>query len=111
MESMHGRAAAARNVARMAFLVEGLRTGDPAAFAEAGGDEIHEVHRNPLSPITGAMMASARNAGALHAAWSGAGPAAIAITKDIDSVVRALEEVLGDSGRVMVLDVAQDGWR
>lgn len=105
------RAAAARNVARTAFLVEGLRTGDPAAFAEAGGDEIHEVYRNPLSPITGQMMESAREAGALHAAWSGAGPTTIAIATDPEPVVHALATVLGEEGRVLVLDVAKDGWR
>lgn len=105
------RAAAARNVARTAFLVEGLRTGDPAAFAEAGGDEIHEAYRHPLSPITGQMMAAARAAGALHTAWSGAGPTAIAITTDPQPVVAALEAALADRGRVLVLDVAKDGWR
>jgi homoserine kinase len=105
------RAAAARNVARMAFVVEGLRTGDPAAFAAAGGDEIHEVYRNPLSPITAQMMKAARAAGALHAAWSGAGPTAVAITTEPEKVAAALGEVLGDRGRVMGLDVAQDGWR
>lgn len=105
------RAAAARNAARMAFVIEGLRTGDPAAFAEAGGDEIHEVFRNPLSPVTGEMMEKALAAGALHAAWSGAGPTAIAVTLEPDSVVTALEEVLGDRGRVLVLDVARTGWQ
>jgi homoserine kinase len=105
------RRAAARNVGRVAFLIEGLRTGDPAAFAEAGGDEIHEAYRHPLSPITGEMMDKALEAGALHAAWSGAGPTAIAITKHPDEVAAALEEVLADRGRVMILDVASDGWR
>lgn len=104
------RAAAARNVARMAFVVEGLRTGDPAAFAAAGGDEIHEVYRNPLSPITGQMMEAALAAGALHAAWSGAGPTAIAVATEPQAVAAALEVVLGDLGRVMVLDVANSGW-
>jgi homoserine kinase len=105
------RTAAARNVARMAFLVEGLRTGDPAAFAEAGGDEIHELHRNPLSPLTGDLMQAARQAGALHAAWSGAGPTALAITTaDSSPVVAAMEDVLVGQGRVMVLDVAKTGW-
>ena len=104
------RRAAARNVARMAFLVEGLRTGDPEALAKAGGDEIHEQHRAELSPITGAMMDAARAAGALHAAWSGAGPTTMAITKDPEPVVAALKATLGDAGEAKVLDVAQSGW-
>lgn len=104
------RTAAARNVARMAFVVEGLRTADPAAFAHAGGDEIHEVHRAPLSPITGELMASARSAGALHAAWSGAGPTAVAITTEPGPVVEAMSLVLNGSGTAVVLDVAETGW-
>jgi homoserine kinase len=104
------RMAAARNVARMAFMIEGLRTGDPAAFAHAGGDELHEVHRAPLSPITGELMDAARSAGALHAAWSGAGPTAIAIATDPDPVVTAMESVLDGRGRACVLDVAHSGW-
>jgi homoserine kinase len=105
------RAAAARNVARMAFVVEGLRSGDPAAFAEAGGDEIHEVYRNPLSPVTGQMMEAALAAGALHTAWSGAGPTAMAITTEPEVVAAALGDVLGDRGNVMTLEVAKVGWR
>ncbi|MDJ0925519.1 MAG: homoserine kinase [Acidimicrobiia bacterium] len=104
------RAAAARNVARVAFLVEGLRTGDPAAFEHAADDEIHEVHRNPLSPVTGRMMTAAREAGALHAAWSGAGPTALAICREAAPVVGAMQRVLADGGRVVVLDVAESGW-
>ncbi|MDJ0952071.1 MAG: homoserine kinase [Acidimicrobiia bacterium] len=104
------RRAAARNVARIAFLVEGLRTGDPEALAKAGGDEIHEQHRAELSPITGAMMQAARDAGALHAAWSGAGPTTMAIAKDPEPVVAALKATLGDDGEAKVLDVAHSGW-
>lgn len=104
------REAAARNVARVAFLVEGLRTGDPEALARAGGDEIHELHRAGLSPITGLMMDTARSAGALHAAWSGAGPTAMAIALDTEPVAAAMKEVLGGAGRVEVLEVAYGGW-
>lgn len=105
------RRAAARNVARVAFLVEGLRTGDAAALAEAGGDEIHETHRGRLSPLTGRMMEAALAAGAYHAAWSGAGPAAVAVTRDPDLVLAALDGVLGERGRAIVLDVDRDGWQ
>jgi homoserine kinase len=104
------RRAAARNVARVTFLIEGLRTGDAAPFAHAGGDEIHEVYRDPLSPITARLMNAARSAGALHAAWSGAGPTAIAIAHDPAPVVAAMGEVLGDRGRAIILDVAKTGW-
>ncbi|MCP3997012.1 MAG: homoserine kinase [bacterium] len=104
------RRAAARNVARTAFLVEGLRTGDGAALARAGGDEIHETHRAELSPITGEMMDAARDAGAYHAAWSGAGPTMIAIARDAAPILAVLRKILGDRGRATVLPVASTGW-
>ncbi len=104
------RRGAARNVARAVFLVDGLRTGDGEALAMAGGDEIHENHRSALSPITGEMMQAARGAGALHVSWSGAGPTAMAITKDPEPVLAALRATLGDKGRAVVLDVSRSGW-
>jgi homoserine kinase len=104
------RRAAARNVARVAFLIEGLRTGDPGVLAKAAGDEIHESYRADLSPITGEMMEAARAAGAFHAAWSGAGPTAMAVTTDPEPVVAAMKAVLGSGGRVETLAVAQTGW-
>ncbi len=104
------RAAAVRNAARLAFLVEGLRTGDPAALAQADGDELHELYRNPLSPVTGELMAAARQAGALHTSWSGAGPTALAIAFNTAPVVAAMEEAIAGRGRVVILDVAKTGW-
>ena len=104
------RAAAVRNAARLAFLVEGLRTGDPAALAQADGDELHELYRNPLSPLTGELMAAARQAGALHTSWSGAGPTALAIVFNPAPVAAAMEAAIAGQGRVMTLDVAKTGW-
>ncbi len=103
--------AAARNVARAVFLVEGLRSGDPAAFAAAAGDELHEPHRSTLSPITADLIDAARGAGALHACWSGAGPSVLALTvaEARPSVVSALSSVLGDAGRVVTPEVAASG--
>ena len=106
-------AAASRNVGRAVLLVEALRTGDPSAFAAAAGDEFHEEARGPLSPITTAMIDAARSAGALHAAWSGAGPTTLAfVTAETQStVIDALEWVLGSSGVVRPLSVDFDGLR
>jgi homoserine kinase len=104
------RSGAARNVARVAFLIEGLRTGDPAALLMAGGDEIHEQYRDQLSPITGELMQAARDAGALHTAWSGAGPTAIAVAVDPEPVVAAMKETLGDRGTATVMEIATTGW-
>jgi homoserine kinase len=106
-------AAAVRNVSRAILLVEALRTGDPAAFAEAAGDEFHELQRGRFSPITGRMIDAARAAGALHAAWSGAGPTALALATAAtqDAVVEALAAVLGNAGAARILRVDYDGLR
>jgi len=104
-------AAAARNVGRAVLLVEGLRTGNPKALTAAAGDEFHEEVRGPLSPVTTAMIEAARGAGALHAAWSGAGPTtlAFATAETQAAVMTALEGVLNGSGVVRILPVDHDG--
>jgi homoserine kinase len=103
--------AAARNVSRAVLLVAALRTGDPDAFAAAEGDEFHEEARSPLSPVTMAMIGAAREAGALHAAWSGAGPTTLALATEETRgfVVEALNGVLGEAGIVQVLAVDYEG--
>jgi homoserine kinase len=107
------RSAAARNLARVAFLVDGLRTADPVALGAAGGDEMHEKPRRDLSPVTERLMTAARRAGALHAAWSGAGPSAIAFAPQeaCDDVEAGMRLALEGAGDVLCLDVAEDGWR
>ena len=44
------REAAARNLGRIVFLIEGMRSADAAVLAAAAGDEIHEAPRRLLSP-------------------------------------------------------------
>jgi len=107
------RGVAVRTAARIAFLVEGLRTGDPDAFREAAGDEIHEAPRRHLSPLSFELAAAAREAGALHAAWSGAGPSVLAVaTEDrLDAVHHAMEEALGEAGVVLEPGVDREGVR
>jgi homoserine kinase len=102
---------AARSLARVAFLIEGLRMGNAATLGHAAGDELHEVPRASLSPITGRLIEAARSAGALHASWSGAGPAAIAFaTEDAAGrVIGAMAGVLGTDGEVLSLAVDNDG--
>ncbi|MGI9667158.1 MAG: homoserine kinase [Acidimicrobiia bacterium] len=103
----------ARSLGRLAFLIEGFKTGNPDTLKEAGGDELHEAPRAHLSPVTGDLMMAAIRAGALHAAWSGAGPTAIAFTTSANKgrVVGAMAEALGGNGEVLVLDVDADGLR
>lgn len=100
-----------RSLARLAFLIEGLRLGNASTLAHAGGDEIHETPRASLSPITGELIAAAMAAGALHASWSGAGPSAIAFATEETSgrVIGAMGGVLGSDGEVLALAVDHDG--
>ena len=105
------RPAVARNLARLGFLIEGLRTADAGALRAAGGDELHELPRAELSPLTGRLIGGALGAGALHACWSGAGPTALAVTTDdgVEGVAQALRNTIADRGRVEQLVVAADG--
>jgi homoserine kinase len=107
------RGVAVRTAARIAFLVEGLRTADPDAFREAAGDEIHEEPRRHLSPLSFEVSAAARAAGALHAAWSGAGPSVLAITTEDrrEAVQRAMTEALGGGGVVLHPAIDREGVR
>ncbi|MCH7846095.1 MAG: hypothetical protein IH850_09725 [Acidobacteria bacterium] len=102
---------ATRSVSRAVSLAEGLRTGDRATLAAARGDELHEAPRAALSPVTGTLIEAALAAGAMHAAWSGAGPTAIAFTtaEEREAVVAAMTAVLGDNGDVMILAVDYEG--
>jgi len=95
-----GTATAARTAARLAFLIEGLRRGDAALLAEAADDELHEARRAHLSPLTAALVADAREAGAAHAAWSGAGPSAVALVTraGMQAVRKAWQERLAEEG-------------
>jgi len=94
---------AVRTAARMAALIEGLRTGDPEVLSAAGGDELHEEPRSRLAPMAGDLIAVALAAGAFHACWSGAGPSVLAFVSETasDSVWEAFADVLGDEGEVL----------
>jgi len=98
----------ARTVARAAALVAGFLTGDPQMFAAAHGDELHEKPRSRARPSTAELVRRARDAGALHAAWSGSGPSVLAIvTPDSeDAVISALSR---DDTRVLAVEVATEG--
>ena len=111
LEDPVDRALASRTAARLGFLIEGLRTADPALLAEAAGDELHERAREAVSPLTNELVASARAAGAVHAAWSGSGPAALALVTDATEVAVRLtwEAVLGGADRIIAPGIDQRG--
>jgi homoserine kinase len=103
--------AVARTISRLSFLLAGLSDGDVDALAQAGGDEVHEIPRASLSPVSGELMDAARRAGAAHACWSGAGPSVLAFTTSASRgrVIGAMGGVLGMSGEVLALRVDYEG--
>jgi len=100
-----------RSLGRLTFLIEGLRDANGDVLSHARGDELHEAPRAALSPVTGEMIEAAMRGGALHAAWSGAGPTTIAFTtpETRGRVIGAMSGVLGTSGEVLSLKVDYDG--
>jgi homoserine kinase len=100
-----------RSLSRLVFLIEGLRDANAEVLRHAAGDELHEAPRAGLSPVTGEMIAAALRGGALHAAWSGAGPTAIAFTtpQTQGRVIGAMSGALGSHGEVLTLAVDYDG--
>lgn len=100
-----------RSLARLAALVAGLVGGDASLLADASGDEIHEAPRQAVRPDVAELIEVARAAGALHAAWSGAGPSMIALVtpSGVERVRSSLERCLGDRGVVLAPGIATTG--
>ena len=105
------RSTVVASVARMASLVAGLLSGDPDLLRSAGGDEIHEGPRGSHRPEVARRIRAALDAGAVHAAWSGAGPTVLAIVEANrrDRVCGTLREGLAGEVSVECLDVASTG--
>lgn len=78
IDQVHPQDRVRRSLARVSALTAGLITGDPGLLGAAHGDEIHERPRDRLSPEVAGLIEVAKQAGALHAARSGAGPSVIA---------------------------------
>jgi homoserine kinase len=102
---------ASRTLGRLVFLIEGLREGNAETLSHASGDELQELPRAPLSPITGELMEAARSAGAVHVCRSGAGPTALAFAtaETRGRIIGAMAGVLGTNGEVLALSVDDDG--
>lgn len=105
------RDVAVRTAARLALLVEGMRTADEATLRGALGDEMHEQPRRRITELPGALIEAAIASGALFAAWSGAGPAVVAFVteKEVEPVAESMEFVLDDTGDVLELDIDRMG--
>jgi homoserine kinase len=105
---------AAFNVAAAGGLVLGLHTGNARLIAAGMHDRLHEPYRARLFPHLEVLIAAARNAGALGACLSGAGPAVLALTEpDRTEVVarayHAAAAAMDVAGEVRQLGVAPAG--
>jgi homoserine kinase len=107
------RQVAVRSAARLAMLIEGLRTADPVSLTAALGDEMHEAPRRSITETPARLIAAALDAGAVYAAWSGAGPSVIGFVLEdsIDPVAAALKASLGGRGSVLELIIDREGVR
>ena len=105
---------AAFNVAVVGGLLLGLHTGDRALIAAGMHDRLHEPYRARLFPHLEPMANAARQAGALGACLSGAGPSVLALVEaNRASAVRAAYEEtaarLGLPGAARALHPAHRG--
>jgi homoserine kinase len=108
-----GRGVAVRTAARLALLVEGLRTGESAALRSALGDELHQEPRAALTDLPGSLVEAAVASGAAFAAWSGAGPSVVALVDEdsLDEVTAAFDFVLDGDGATLELEIDREGVR
>lgn len=111
LPASYSRGVIVSTVARTASLIAGLLAGDSELVRAAGGDEVHEAPRNAFVPEVAKRIRLAVDAGAVHAAWSGAGPSVIAIVEsaDLDLVVGHLRRALDESVAIRPLEVAVRG--
>ena len=90
---------AAHNVSRTGALIGAL--ADLSSFVpDLMADRLHQPYRSGLLPEAAALIAAMVEAGALGAAWSGAGPSVLAICRQADGpVLRAAgEQALAAAG-------------
>lgn len=111
LPASYTRGSVISSVARATSLIAGLLAGDPDLVRASGGDEIHEAPRNIFVPEVAKRIRTALDAGAVHAAWSGAGPSVIAIVETADRarVIEHLESMLEESVEVTAPDIAVRG--
>jgi homoserine kinase len=91
------------NTAHGALLMLGLATGDLELVARGLEDRLHQPYRGHLYPQSAALVAQARDLGALGATISGAGPSvqvwaaserAAAVREALEARVRGWARVL-----------------
>ncbi len=104
------------NLARLPYLIEGLRQGNSDLLALGCDDQLHQPYRASLIPGFHDIMAAGREAGAAAAYLSGAGPTMAAFVDRrggaSEAVGQAMQEAFtahGVASRALVLEVDHDG--
>jgi homoserine kinase len=113
----YSRADAVFNVGRVALFLAALAAERWDLLGPAMDDRLHQPYRSrALFPWLDGVVAAAREAGALGAALSGAGPSVLAVTRgaEADGVGRAMQSALARErlgSRVLVLGADRQGAR
>jgi homoserine kinase len=99
---------AAFNVGAAAGLAVGLMSGNRAAIAAGMHDRLHEPYRARLFPHLAPMAEAAREAGALGACLSGAGPTVLALADPhvavrVEEAFETVARALSVPGRAVTL--------
>lgn len=104
------------NLARLPYLIEGLRRGDSELLALGCDDQLHQPYRASLIPGFHDVMEAGRKAGAAAAYLSGAGPTMAAFVdrrgSNAEAVGKAMQDAFtshGVSSRALVLEVDHTG--
>jgi homoserine kinase len=105
---------AAFNVATASSLVAGFLTGNLEAISAGMHDRMHEPYRARLFPHLDPVRSAAREAGAIGASLSGAGPCVLALVcpERIDCVATRMQAAAREihaPGRVTTLAIAHEG--
>jgi homoserine kinase len=113
LPEMVSRKDAIFNHSRTPFLIEALRSGNLSLLAEATRDRLHQSYRFPKIPGARAALDSAREAGALAATLSGAGPGLFVIPgqkrRDIAAAMLKAFEESGVNARAFHLASSNHG--
>ena len=87
------------NHSRTPFLIEALRSGNLSLLVEATRDRLHQPYRFPKIPGSHQALDIAREAGALAATLSGAGPGLFVIPgQKRQDIAAAMLEAFKESG-------------
>jgi homoserine kinase len=105
LPASYARADLVFNTRRLAFLLDGLRTGDPESLALGSGDRVHQPYRAPLIGPVDEALAAARAAGAASAFISGSGSTLAALIVDDAVSGQAVADALAAPFRVAGIEV------